>query len=265
MGRIAVLMHERHTMAHVRGYLVGLLAQVWEEDGHTVVYGFGTSAPPPADVALLHVDLSVVPDAYVALAAHYPVLLNARARDVRKSTYSPNLLRRTSRYDGQVIVKSDLNHAGLPEQRLLGREQTFRTPLEYVIYDDLSLVPPETFDDASLVVQRFTPEMVGRKYAVRLYSFLGARSSAVRLTGRRPIVNGPTVEGVETVEPHPDIEAARHRLGMDYGKLDYVVVDGEAILLDANKTVGASPSMTNSATMIAARRERARGIYDFFR
>lgn len=265
MPRIAVLMHEKHTPSHLRGYLVSLLAQVWEEDGHTVVYGFGTRAPPPADVALLHVDLSVVPDEYLALAAHYPVLLNGRGRDVRKTTYSRGLLRRDSRYGGQVIVKSDLNHAGLPELRLQGRPQTFRTPLDYVVYDDLSLVPPETFDDPSLIVQRFTPEMVGRKYAVRLYSFLGDKSSAVRLTGRHPIVNGPTVEGVETVEPHPDIVAQRHALGLDYGKLDYVEVDGEAILLDANKTVGASPSMTSSATMIAARRERARGIYAFFR
>ena len=37
-------------------------------------------------------------------------------------------------------------------------------------------------------------------------------------------------------------------MGMDYGKLDYVVVNGEAVLLDANKTIGT----------IAARRGRNR-------
>jgi hypothetical protein len=37
------------------------------------------------------------------------------------------------------------------------------------------------------------------------------------------------------------LRAERARLGFDYGKFDFVVVDGEAVLLDANRTPSAPP------------------------
>jgi hypothetical protein len=71
----------------------------------------------------------------------------------------------------------------------------------------------------------------------------------------------------EAIEPHEDIEQWRKSLKMDFGKLDYVVVDGEAILLDVNKTIG-STTRTLSQKMgdgaFAKNRQRlAQGIYDF--
>jgi len=47
----------------------------------------------------------------------------------------------------------------------------------------------------------------------------------------------------ESVVP-PDIVAHRLRLNFDYGKLDYVIHHGEAILLDLNKTTGTAPQST---------------------
>jgi hypothetical protein len=55
---------------------------------------------------------------------------------------------------------------------------------------------------------------------------------------------------------------ARKRLNFDYGKFDYVVHDGQPVLLDANKTTGADRICTQELN--ARRRQRADGIYSYF-
>lgn len=52
----------------------------------------------------------------------------------------------------------------------------------------------------------------------------------------------------ETIAVPEELRAERHRLGFDYGKFDFVVRDGVAILLDANKT----PWMPGAAPGFAA-------------
>ena len=69
----------------------------------------------PADLVLLHVNLSVVPDEYLELASRYPIVVNGKAKDIRKSTYSTLRVTRDDPYAGPVIVKSNLNYAGVPE------------------------------------------------------------------------------------------------------------------------------------------------------
>ena len=69
--------------------------------------------------------------------------------------------------------------------------------------------------------------------------------------------------GYEEVEPHQEIVKWREAMKFDYGKFDYVVHDGKAVLLDANKTIGC---VTGKATswVAAGRRHRAAGIYSYF-
>jgi hypothetical protein len=120
--RILVLAHERDTPRLMRRYTISLMAQIWRQDGHDVRFVFGTRDRPPADVILVHVDLSVVPQPYLELAASYPVALNVGAADIRKSVIAPDLrVLAGDGYEGPVIVKSDLNYAGLPERRRGGR------------------------------------------------------------------------------------------------------------------------------------------------
>ena len=38
--------------------------------------------------------------------------------------------------------------------------------------------------------------------------------------------------------PHPRLLNLRHRMKLDYGKIDYVMIDGEPFIFDANKTMG---------------------------
>jgi len=284
--RIAVLFHEGEREAGIGSYIVHHLARFWREDGHEVRYLFGTRSPIPADLLLVHVNLSVVPADYLRFARQYPVALNARVADIRKSAISRNLVRPGDGWEGPVIVKSDLNYAGQPEL-VLGRnwaEQRFapwrrfvrRMPRiarwvkpitqwqDYQVFERLSAVPRSLLRSRNVVVERFRPELEGGLYHLRIYQFLGDRYTCSRLASPSPVIKAQNSVRVEQIEPHPEILAWRERLGIDYGKLDYVVEGGEAVLLDVNKTTGASRQMAG-ADLDAMRRHLAEGLYGYFR
>jgi hypothetical protein len=268
--RIAILFHETDRHRPAQGYIVHLLADYWRQWGHDVRFVYGVRRAEPADVLFVHVDLSVVPKEYLAFAARYPVNINGSVDDIRKSRTSTNIVRAGDGWDGPVIVKSDLNYAGLPEKirtrsrleqrwpfvRRLRRAlpASLRTRLEptnlagpedYKIYEDVSRVPSAHARDKRLVIERFLPELEDGLYHTRIYQFLGNRWLCVRMGSRNPIVKAYNSVRVERVEPDKLVTEWREKLRMDYGKFDYVVVNGKAILLDANKTIGATPSGMN--------------------
>lgn len=278
--RIAVLWHARDRARQLDRYVITRFADYWREDGHEVRFVFGPSGFVPADIALLHVDLSVVPEPYLELAARYPVCLNGRVRDIRHSAFSRQMVRPGDGYEGAVIVKSDLNHGGLPERTLEGPlRRAWRrlrrgfpsrdsdslscgTPLEYRVYQHCCDVPPACFQRPDLMVERFLPEREDGLYHVRTYQFLGDRWTCARLSSSEPVVNDHTEIRSEPVEPHPDIERLRQALGFDYGKFDYVLHAGEPVLLDTNKTTNVSAVVTPELEVM--RRHRAMGLYSYF-
>jgi len=283
--RIAVLFHEGDRHVELGGYIVDQLARFWREDGHEVVYLFGTNRFVPADLVLVHVDLSVVPDQYIDFAASYPIVLNGRVRDIRKSTTSKNLVHPGDAWEGPVIVKSDLNYGGFPEWMLgrgwLGRRSrawrgaqrviaglalqgAVRSWKDYSIFDRLADVPAALWESQDVVVEKFLPEVENGLYHLRMFQFLGDRWSCTRLASREGVIKANSSVSVELIEPHEDVVAWREELGMDYGKLDYVVHDGEAVLLDANKTTGASTHMADEE-LRAMRRYQAEGLYAYLR
>jgi hypothetical protein len=56
----------------LQGYFVAILAQEWETQGIRVVVHNDLDSSVPADVCLVHVDLSVVPSRYIEFAQRYP-------------------------------------------------------------------------------------------------------------------------------------------------------------------------------------------------
>ena len=202
-------------------------------------------------------------------ASRYPIALNLAAKDIRKSLISANLVRPGDPYSGKVIVKTDLNYGGSPEQiikrnpplwrrlspRRLFRDNTdgsgFKAPFDYRIYDSLAELPPVVFERNDVVVEKFLPEQEENLFFVRHYEFLGDCATCTRLAALDPIVKDQTVVRIEDVEPHPEIVQARESLNFDYGKFDYVVHNGRAVLLDANKTTGGIYSYLHKA--LAAR------------
>ncbi len=267
--RIAILFHETDRNRDLSGYRINALASYWKQDGHEVFPVFGIQEFTPADLAIVHLDLSVVPENYLAFANRYPIVLNGKVRDIRKSTFSTHLVRRGDAWRGPVIVKTERNYAGHPEAirglpRVDGKglQPLFRSPLDYKIFSQIQKVPDVVFDMPDLVVQRFLPEMEGGLFHVRTYQFLGDRDSCSREGANHPIVKSETHVFSESVTPHPDIVELREKLNFHYGKFDYVLHNGEAILLDINKTTGVS--WPPSPSIEAERCNIAQGLYSYF-
>jgi hypothetical protein len=282
---IALLFHARDRHRDLTSYTVVHLVPFWRDAGYDVRFLFGTREKAAADLVFVHVDLSVVPDEYLEFAARYPVAVNGRVKDIRKSTFSQNLVRPEDPWNGKVIVKSDLNSAGRPERmqrepewlkrhdrlvrafallnRAVGRQPPFMTTSDYQVYDRIAEVPRRCWRNQHLVVERFLPEIEAGCFHTRIFQFLGDRFSCSRLVATDPIVNVPCTIRMEDVEPHPEIMAWRQRLGMDYGKLDYGVVDGKVVLYDVNKTTGSARG-GRTVGLWALRRDRALGIDSFF-
>lgn len=273
--RIAVLFHENDRGRDLSAYIVWLLAEIWKEAGHEVVLLFGTRRFVPADVVLVHIDLTVVPETYFRFARRYPIVLNGAVKDIRKRRYSESLVERDDDWEGPVIVKSDLNAGGYPEQalgrswltrrsarirRLVSRTHPLAASGYYEFHDSIADVPSKRFEDRRLVVEKFRPERENGLYHLRVYQFLGPHETCARLASEEPVVKNANSGWAEPVEPHAEIVAARRRFAMDYGKLDYVVSDGQAILLDVNKTATASPFPVH----VRARRYWAEGLYSYF-
>jgi hypothetical protein len=259
--RIAILMHER--AEHISGkHLIDVLADYWREDGCNVILLYGTKHFIPADLLFVHVDLSVVPDAYLTFAKRYPMVINGDIKDIRKETFSQNLLTMGDPWNGPVIVKTNKNYAGRPEakrdqydgitgyirQKFRGARirlnpewlaPSIKEPADYPIYRHLREVPRLYFYHPGLIIQKFMPEIENGLYCLHNMLFLGGRFSCLRLKSENQIVNMGTAEEREwNMVPHPKLVALRNRLGLDYGKFDYVIIDGEPILLDVNKTIG---------------------------
>lgn len=248
-----VILHSRAAARGAPHHMVSVIAAHLERRGVEIVHLYGASKFVPADGVLVHVDLSVVPPAYERLARKYPLQFNAAARDIRKHVFADGLLGRDDTYTGAVIVKSDLNYGGVPEYNELTRLQrglrklgrllrglpapALLTKADYRVYPSLADVPAHHFTDGA-IVQKMMLEKDGEKNLLREYMFLDdlhfenvERSASEIITEDEHLSCAPFT-------PHPRLIDMRRRLGLDYGKIDYVMIAGTPFIFDANKTIG---------------------------
>ena len=104
--------------------------------------------------------------------------------------------------------------------------------------------------------ERFVPEIEDGVNHVRNFEFLGDAYTSVRLASKGAVVTTATELHWERVEAPPELFELRRRLALDYGKLDYVLDGSNVVLLDVNKTMGATAASTD-ARVQALRRTRA--------
>lgn len=269
MATIVILEHELQQGAGIP-YMLHQLVARWSAWGHRVLFHHGAAEPPPGDLAILHVDLTVTPAAYRASLTRYPRVLNAAVLDVSKSRFSKDLLDRYSDWIGPVIVKTEANYGGKPEQLFRAIAQARGSASDvpagpvahgYPVFAALREVPQEVWSTPGLVVERFLPERDERGYCVRVWSFLGDREISNRWYAREPIVKAENLVERIPVEVPEAMRARRAELGFDFGKFDYVRHGERWVLLDANRTP--SYPRTPSAAGAAQLDGLARGIDAF--
>lgn len=250
--KLAIL-HSRSTPPGGRHHMVSVIADNLSELGVEVIHLYGTGRFVPADAVFVHVDRSVVPRDVVRFAARYPRQINPLALDIRKRSFADGLLKAGDSYGGPVIVKSDLNYGGAPEfadlslaeralakaGRMLTRQPDIRilTKADYRVFPSLSDVPQGYFG-AGNVVQKLMLEKDGEKNLLREYMFLGNRHFENVERSAGAIITEDEHVSCHPFEPHPRLLNMRRRLKLDYGKIDYVMIDGEPFIFDANKTMG---------------------------
>ena len=252
-SKIAVLTHANDELES-HSYLLNLLIDAWRKSGIEIVVLRGADRFQAAEALILHVDLTVVPQDYVAFSKRYPVVINGRVHDISKRRISANLLRVGDPYQGEVIVKTDRNCGGLRERMKERRGLLKRvykrlpwswtgklSPESYPIFPSPAAVPRAVWYNPRLVVERYLPEREGEYYCLRQWIFFGDRQVNQCVFSPEPIVKSRNVIHREYDVPIPDaLRAMRSKLGFDYGKFDYVLVNGEVALLDANRTPFAS-------------------------
>jgi hypothetical protein len=239
--------------------LINRLARFfWKPAGWEVVVQQGLRDPPDADVAVLHVDLTVVPDEYMALAARYPVCINGQLRDISKRVVSRSLVGRDDPYDGPVMVKTDRNSGGRPERVLRvamgGRSARWTEAIErrlpprwtgrlkndddYLYFPRKAAVPVWVWRRPELVVERFLEQREGPLYTINQWQFLGDSGVVLTYYGADRVVKYERQVRQDPVHERvpEEIRARRAELKVDYGKLDFIVTPEGARLLDANRT-----------------------------
>ncbi len=287
--KIVVLFHENSTRISIRSSVVYDLARFWREMGHEVVFQFGVNSYTPADLVFVHVDLSVVPDKYLEYAQRYPAAVNGRIKDIRKSAFSENVVSPDEKWDGQVIVKTNLNYTGLPEYLLDYPKKFYRNALvmrclhsltklvanpntdfgsarsTYKLYNSIDNVPENLFFDRKFVVERFLPEKDGENYCLRMFLFFGDKFTCRRILSPDPIVKAVPGSRVESVEPHSVVYDWKKQFNIDYGKFDYVIHDGRPELLDINKTTGLGGKYLSGEQRHKGHMDRSSAIEEFFK
>jgi hypothetical protein len=254
MHHIVILLHRHDTFDNPR-YFLHETAEIWREKGLRVSVLYGPGPRVDADLAILHVNLTVVPDDYLAFVRQYPAVINGSVTDISKRLISTNLVCRGDGYQGQVIVKTNRNSGGCPEARLVKKGPLLRrcahslrkrlpwscqsrlSVSDYHIFESVSQVPRVVWHNPDLVVERFLPECHDGFYCLRTWVFLGDRETNSLSYSDQPIVKSSNVLRRETVAEVPDeLRQMRRHLGFDFGKFDYAIVNGRAILYDANRT-----------------------------
>ena len=266
MPHVVILIHRHDSFAN-KSYWLRAIAKYWEESGVHISLVSDPRVKVEGDLAILHVSLTVVPREYLDFVRRFPITLNGCVADISKRSVSAQILDRSDRYEGPVIVKTDRNCQGSSERRVAARvfkssrgrnaigdyrfalremlRQTRRGWRQgsaqafenYLIFNSMGDVPQAIWSDRDLVVERFLPERRNDHYCVRTWLFLGDQERSAIFYSHDPVIKSHNIVHFERTNEVPDeLRQMRRNLGFDFGKFDYAVVHGRAVLFDANRT-----------------------------
>lgn len=252
---ILVVMLENSPNFKEQSSLLAHLCLIWEAQGHAIRVAQGIRQPLQADLAISHIDLTVVPDEYSAFLEGYPATINIQATNISKTHISRNLLTKESNYLGEVIVKTANNYGGLPElmyqsqsgqlQNVMLHERPWKR-VEYLDtnnyprFSSIKEVPHGVWQNHRLVVEKFLPEMDAEgNFCLRYWIFLGDKEINVLHKSSKAIVKDTDHNSRIITEVPDELRAFRTEMGIDFGRIDYGIVNGKAVVYDINSTPAA--------------------------
>ena len=261
MRHITILTHPNDDFAS-SGYILQSVAEQWRQSGTRVTVARDPLRHLEADLAILHVDLTVVPNEYLEFMQSYPLTINAGVRDISKRAISTNIVRDGDGYKGPVMVKTNRNCGGTSEGlhaqgswlrkniRAIRRRLhwSWRAELgvwNYKVFDSPAKVPLPVWFNPDLVVERFLPERRDGCYCMRTWIFLGDAEECKLFYANQPVVKSPVAVRIENSHVPDEMRELRRKLGFNFGKFDFGIVDGRAVIYDVNRTPVARPGRTN--------------------
>lgn len=243
----------------VRSYSITQLLPYLEQAGLKVRLLDRPARQDRAPAALLHIDLTVVPPPYRDIGQRYERSINGRALSIHRYLYSTLRLEAGDSHRGPVIVKTVLNSRGRPEQRwwqhrngLTRSAHAIRKLFDpgykerlcppYRVYHTIGEVPQDVWRNDRLMVEKFAFETLDLPIVKHRYMFLLGAEINMRQVYDDVLCAGSKILSNEVggAVP-PEVLAVRQRLNLDFGAIDYFIVDGKGVVVDANKTVGSNP------------------------
>lgn len=292
MTHVAVLVHS-HDEFERKAYWLQAIIECWRSEGINVSVVRDPLTRLDADILVLHVDLTIVPPEYLACARSCGIAINGGVSDISKRRVSTHLLRRGDRCEGPVMIKTNRNDRGRRETyvarkgftasfqrgnvagacldylreeyrpvRRWFRYGSRKAFFNYPVYDTIADVPDTVWDDDDFVVERFLPETRDGRYCVRTWLFFGNCERHALFYSNDPIVKSHNIIGHERLDGVPEeLRLIRQELRFEFGKFDYVIVDGRPVLFDANRTPTIGDFPKDRYLPIA--RTMAQGIHTF--
>lgn len=223
-----------------------------QKQGFVVQIVSGVQKKVAADIAIAHIDLTIMPKEYQDYLNDYPIAINGKACNISKSLISENLVSENDQYGGPVIVKTDANFGGVPElvhQKNIGlidKAVRFERPWRkvdsldtacYPRFDSIKNVPSGVWKNKRLIVEKFLPEINKEgQYCLRHWYFFGDKEVTIFSSSENPIIKTPLISPRIIGEVPEKVRTLRQKLNVDFGRFDYVIVDGEPVIYDVNTT-----------------------------
>jgi hypothetical protein len=252
-GSIAIITNEFTSRIEGSRYFLARMVERWKNQGWKVDVTGGCHHVP-ADLAILHVDTTVVAEEYLALGKRYPVALNGTVKDILKTSISKYLLKRDDLYEGPVIVKTNTNYGGVNEFKIAAesgrsawndpdierpwRKREIMDSLNYPVFAKLGDVPQGVWKNDRLVVEKLLPERLENgDYRCRTYIFFGEQEFAAWFVSPKPVIKSAVATSMGVLDTIPQsLRDLRKASGFNFGKFDYTEVGGKVFVYDMNKT-----------------------------
>jgi hypothetical protein len=181
--------------------------------------------PWDASAAFVHVDLTTVPAPFIWVNSLYSRCINGRSISIARDLYSMARLFPGDDFSGPVIVKTVLNHRGLPELIHAATERRVGPGFDAALRDRVCpkyQIFPGTLD----------LPIIKHRHDFMLDIELNTRAEFNNL-----LCVPNSLNHVDFIEGAPqEVYDVRRRLKLDFGSIDFFVVDGQATVIDVNRT-----------------------------